>query len=513
LKIETFDREDHQKKIIAEFEAETLERFKHQAARKIASQSRIPGFRPGKAPYDMVRRIHGDKAILDEAISLLLDDVYPQVIKEAGIESYGPGQLDEVISMDPPKFAFIIPLTPEVVLGDYMSIRLDHTPPVVDESKVEEVIERLRRRTGTAVPVERPAEKGDLVAIKLTGHLLEPAEGEDPILVEENNFEMVAGVPEDHTDNQGNEWPFKGFVNDLVGVSAGENKTVTHTFTDDGSDDDLSGRNAEFTFTVESIKEIHKVELNDEFAGTLGPYDSMETLRKDILKQLQDSESQTYNRNYVEELVGKLLDLASVKFPPVLLAEEAEHTLSHFEEDLARQKMDLETYLKTREMTREELIENEVKPAAEKKVKRQLVLEQFAVKENVQIQANEVQMVYDMALNQAKNDPSMRNTTQKLNTKELADRLARGTINEIFNQRLLNRLRDIATGKADQPVTTEETAELVEETGTTVEEATAPVEDVSVPVEETSTTVDETVVTDAIEAEPVDEDPKSTTTE
>ncbi len=507
MKIETFDREDHQKKIIAEFEADTLERFKRQAARKIASQSRIPGFRPGKAPYDMVRRLHGDQAIQEEAISLLLDDVYPEIVKEAGIESYGPGQLEEIISLDPPKFSFIIPLSPEVELGDYKEIRLEHTPPVVDETKVDEVIERLRRRSGTAVPVERPAEKGDLVAIKLAGHLLEPTEGEDPVLVEENSFEMLAGVPEDHTDGQGNEWPFKGFVDSLVGATTGETKTIEHTFSDDGSEDDLSGRKAEFTYTVESVKEIFKVELNDEFAATLGPYETVEALRTDILKQLQDNESQAYNRNYIEELVEKLIDLASVKYPPVLVDEETEHTLVHFEEDLARQKMDLDTYLKTREMTREELIEKEVKPAAEKKVKRQLVLEQFAVKENVQIQANEVQMVYDMALNQAKSDPNMRTATQgKLNTKELADRLARGTINEIFNQRLLNRLRDIATGKADQPETTEEPAAPVEEIAAPVEETGAPVETVEAPVEQTP-------VTDSAEVEPASEDTDSTTTE
>ena len=102
LKIETFERDDHQKKIIAEFDADTLERFKRQAARKIATESRIPGFRPGKAPYDMVRRIRGDQAIQEEAINLLLDDAYPQVIKEAGIDAYGPGQLEEVLSLDPP---------------------------------------------------------------------------------------------------------------------------------------------------------------------------------------------------------------------------------------------------------------------------------------------------------------------------------------------------------------------------------------------------------------------------
>lgn len=471
MKIETFEHEDHQKKIIAEFEAGFMEQYMRRAARKLASKTKIPGFRPGKAPYEVIRRTHGDAAIQEEAINIMLDEVYPQIISEAGIKAYGPGKLEEILSLDPPKFSFIIPLAPEIELGDYKAIRLEHTPPVIGEERVDEVVERLRRRTGTAVPVERAAEKGDLVAIRLSGHLLEPKEGEEAVLVEENSFEMVAGTPEDHTDNQGNEWPFEGFVNQLVGVSVGDTRTVQHTFSNDGSEDDLDGKTAEFTFTVDSIKEIHKADLNDEFAASLGPYESMEAMRKDILRQIQESESQTYNRQYVDSLVNQLVDGATVKYPPSLLEDEIEHTLGHFEEDLARQSMDLDTYLKTRQMTRDELIEKEVKEIAERSVKRQLVLEEFAAQENVQIQANEVQVVYDMAMNQAKSESGRKTMSErKMSTKQLADTLARGTINEIFNQRLLNRLRDIATGKADQP---EPVAEAVAEEAAVVEAVSA----------------------------------------
>ena len=111
MKIETFDRDDHQKKIIAEFDTDTLERFKHQAARKIASETKFPGFRPGKAPYDMVRRMYGDKAIQDEAVSLMLDEVYPEIIERSRDRILRTRQLDEIISEDPPKFSFIVPFS------------------------------------------------------------------------------------------------------------------------------------------------------------------------------------------------------------------------------------------------------------------------------------------------------------------------------------------------------------------------------------------------------------------
>ncbi len=453
MKIETFDRDDHQKKVVVEFENDTLERFKRQAARKISAETRFPGFRPGKAPYEMVRRTVGDQAIKEEAISLMLDEVYPQVVKEAGIQSYGPGQLEEIISEEPPKFSFIIPLAPVIDLGEYKELRLDYNPPTVEETKVDEMIERLRRRVGTAVPIERPAEKGDLVAIKLSAKLSEPPEGEEGTLIEEGSYEMVAGTPEDHTDEDGHEWPYKGFVNELVGLHVGETKTFEHTFEDDGSSDDLTGKTASFHVEVESIKEIAKPEVNEDFVKSLGPYEDLDALRKDILRQLQETETRKYNREYYDGLIEKLMDGAKVLYPPILLDEEVEHLLAHFQEDLAQQKLDLETYLKTRNMTREELVEKEIKPAAETRIKRQLVLEEFASRENIQLQPYEMQMIFDMAKEQAKNDPQFAQIRSgaKISQKQLADTLARGTVNEIFNQRLMNRLRDIATGKADAP--------------------------------------------------------------
>jgi trigger factor len=400
----------------------------------------------------MVRRLYGDKAIQEEAVNLMLEDLYPEVIKESKINPYGPGKLDEINSVDPPKFTFVVPLTPEVELGDYKSIREDYVSPVVTDAKVEETIERLQRRAGTAEPVERPAQSGDLVAIKLSSRLVSPDEGQDPVLIDESNQEMIAGKPEEHTDDEGHEWPYPGFANQLVGLSAGDKKVFTYTFTDDGSSDELTGKDAEFNVEVESVKEIKLPELNDEFAQTLGQFENIEALKKDVRGQLEETETRTYNSTYIEGLISKLIEGATVKYPPELLNDEIDHVLHHFEERLGQQKLDLDTYLKTREMTKEDLIEKEVKQVAERNVRRQLVLEEFSYRENIQIQPNEVQMVYDMATTQAKRDPQVRQLARgKMSNRELTDTLARSTINEIFNQRLMTRLRDIATGKADQP--------------------------------------------------------------
>ncbi len=482
LKIETFDREDHQKKVIAELDNETLERFRRQAARKISQEARIPGFRPGKAPYEVIRRMYGDEAIIEQAINLMVDDVYPQVIKETQISPAGPGSLEEVLSIEPPRFSFIIPLAPEVDLGDYRAIRADYIAPEIDDAKVEEVILRLQRRSATAEPVERASETGDMVAVKFSGHLTKPDEGQEASLVEETSQQMIAGDASEHTDPNGNEWPFPGFAQALVGVSAGEKKVVNYTFpVESDVIDDLNGKEAEFTLEIESVKSLTLPELNDEFAQSLGEYATIDALRNEIRTSLQENETQTYNRKYFDDLIASLVSGAAVKYPPTLLQGEIDHMLEHFEEDLARDNLDLMLYLKTRDMTREQLVEQEVKPVAERSVIRQLVLEEFAYREEIQIKPEEVQMVYNMASAQAKSNQNLQGLGRgKLTNKQLTDTLARSTINEIFNQRLINRLRAIATGEADkvdeteQPVT--EQAAEVEPVSPSTEETTNPAE-------------------------------------
>ena len=124
LKIETQPREDHQVTLIVEVDPQQMESSRHRAARKISERTKIPGFRPGKVPYDVVLRFIGEERIANEAVDLVLDEVYPEALKQAEVEPSGPGSLEKVESLDPPKFVLTVPLMPTVDLGNYHSIRL-----------------------------------------------------------------------------------------------------------------------------------------------------------------------------------------------------------------------------------------------------------------------------------------------------------------------------------------------------------------------------------------------------
>ena len=159
MKFEIEPKDDHQVEIITEIEAEKYSQFKTAAARKISAESKIPGFRPGKAPYDIVKSIYGDETIEERAIELLINNIYPQILKDADIKPYGPGKLDEIISKDPLKLKFLVPLEPNIEIGYYKSIRHKYKKPSVKKEEIESVLQKLQLNYATAEEVERPSEK------------------------------------------------------------------------------------------------------------------------------------------------------------------------------------------------------------------------------------------------------------------------------------------------------------------------------------------------------------------
>ena len=174
LNIEKQTRDDHQIKLIVEFEAGLLEGFKRKAARKIAQSVKIPGFRPGKAPYDVIRRSVGEGSIVNEAVELLVEEMYPEVIKTAEIDTGGPGNVEEILSLDPPKIEFLIPLAPTIELGDYAPIRKEYQEPTISDKELEDFLYSTRANSGSITPVERPIEEGDLVTLTMGRRLHRP---------------------------------------------------------------------------------------------------------------------------------------------------------------------------------------------------------------------------------------------------------------------------------------------------------------------------------------------------
>ena len=387
MKIETNYLEDHQAHLKVEFDAEQLNDAKQRAARKIARQTKIPGFRPGKAPYGIVLRTVGEGSILEEAMEILIDDQYPKVLEEAKIKPYGPGQLENVVSFDPPVFEFKVPLDAEITLGDYHSIRIPYELPSVSEADIEHVLDDLRERQAVLEPVERAAQIGDQVFIRLSGTRLDPEEGESSILVTDRPMPVTISADE---SGQSSEWPFPGFSHTLIDMSAGEQKSITHTFSEDSDYASLRGKSAEFSITVETVKSRTLPELTDEFVQTVGQYETVAALRDEIRSSLESERKEEYNDSYNDKIAAELIELAALKYPPQMLEHEVELFVDQLENRLAQQNMDMATYLKIRQLD-EAGLKEEIKPLAEQRMKRTLILTEIARQQNIQVNEQELE--------------------------------------------------------------------------------------------------------------------------
>jgi trigger factor len=464
LKIETQPTENHQVKVTAEFETELFEEYKRRAAKKIAKQAKVPGFRPGKAPYNVIVRMYGEGAVQEEAVELFIDDQYPKVLSEAAIEPGGPGALEDIKSFNPPTFTFLIPLQPEIDLGNYKDVRFEFAPEETTEEDVNDFLTNLQRNYATAEPVERPSEEGDLIYYKLSGVDTKAEEG-DPQLLEETPAQKIIGE-----ETSQDTWPFVGFSKELIGLKAGEEKKIVHKFKKEEGDEEFKGKKVEFTVVVDSVKAMNLPELNDDFAKTLGEFEDFESLKSVVREQLENQKKSDYEEKYYTDLLEKIAEQATVKYPPQMVEEEIEHVIHNLEHDLQHQNLDFDTYLKLMNLERDKYIEETIRPAAEKRLINSLIIESIAKEEKVEIAKEDVEGIMNDTVQMLQNMPENKGKKGKLSN-ETVNNVAYNAMTRLYNQRTLERLKAIANGELDKK---EETAE----------ETTQPETEEAEPVEE-----------------------------
>ena len=441
MKLDVQPLEDHQVKVIAELEPAVLEEFMRRAARKISRETRIPGFRPGKAPYDMVKRHVGEEALQQQAVEDLIDEYYPKILDEAQIKPGATGSLEEIVSVNPPKFSFIIPLEPSIELGAYKDIRQEYTLDAVKEADVDEFIQRLRTNYATAEPVERPAEDGDLVYVKFSGKLTKPAEGEDENVFPERPAQFIVG----NDVIQNRDWPYPGFNESLKGLSAGDEKIAKHKYAKDDQDEALKGKTVEFKVSVQSIKALHLPELNDEFAQTVGQFETVADLRKAVQDQLEVAKKDETDDAYYTSLIDKVIEGATIKYPPQVLEHEVEHMMEHVKEDVGKQGMELDAYFKMLDMDREKYIEEELRPEARRRIARSLVMDELAQAEEVKLEQDDYNQAITATVSQLQSQPKQRKTKEKVNP-DLVNNMTMTELSRKFNIKVLERMKAIATG-------------------------------------------------------------------
>lgn len=442
MNIDVERREDHQAKLTVEIEPNVFEAAKQRAARHISQHTKIPGFRPGKAPYPVVVRLVGEEAIIEEAVELLVNEIYPKALDEAGVEPYGPGSLEDLKSTNPPVFEFLVPLKAEVELGDYESVRQTYELADVPDQDVETLLNNLREQHAVIEPVERPVQEGDLVYIKLSAINQQPKEGEKESLIEERSL-PVNVTAEDSEDSM--EWPFPGFSRKLIGFSAGDEATFEYAYPEDSPFSAFKGISAKFNALVESVKLRVLPELDDEFAQTVGDFPTLEELRAQIRKNLEEQNEMDYHQEYDEQVVDQVIERSVIKFPPQMLDHEIDHVVQHLEERLERQGMSMDLYLKSRQMEADALRE-EARPVAESRLKRSLILFELADKMKIEVSPEDLQSETNRTLEGFARQMPEKEFRKFVSKRENASGLIDSIMVDLVIERTQARLRDMARG-------------------------------------------------------------------
>jgi trigger factor len=444
LKIETQPLEDHQVKLRVEADPAQLEEAKRRAARRIAKNTKISGFRPGKAPYHIIERNVGEAVILEEAIELLVKDIYPKALEESGIDPYGPGQLEDISTEDQVTFEFVVPLRAEVTLGDYKDLREEYLLEPVQEEEVEGVVEHLRGQGAILEPVERPAQEGDQVQVIINAEFTDE-EGQTKSLLKDMPFPAIIKA-EDEQDKE--EFPYLGFSRQISGMSAGEEKEFSYTYPEDASFEALRGKEATFHIKVDNVKSRELPEVDDDFAAAQGSFENADAMRSTIRERIEERQKGEFEQDYGENLLTRLVEEAEIKYPPQMLDDEIESILRDLEHRLSHQNMDMETYLKTRTMDMDALRE-ELRPQAEQRLKRMLVLMELGRREDIQVSSDEVQSGTIQTIQSLYENLDAKQIRRQLNEDTIRNITSNVTA-DLLMKNTMNRLIAIGKGEGDQ---------------------------------------------------------------
>lgn len=427
MKVTTEELPERQVKLQIEVDEERHNQAIETAYKKLAPQVQIPGFRAGKAPRPLIEKQLGRHRLLDEAMDIVVPEAYREALEENEIKPVAQPSV-ELISHEPLVFSATVPIEPVVDLGDYQSLRVPRDEVRVEDQQVEDALEDLRKRYGTIEPVDRAAQKGDIISGSVKAYA-----DDTRIFVTDDiefrvNEESLASLP--------------GFIDVVTGLKKGDEVTTEVKAPDDHSDENMAGKTMKYEVKVAEVKEEKLPELNDEFAQMVGDgYDTLLALRAKVREDIEKSEEESNLRAYETAAVGALVEQATIEYAPQML----EHEIDHLLEDQAnldpRDPRAQMLYLQRMNKSEEEVRES-VREEAEQRLRRSLVLSHFAEAENTTVEDSDIDAELERMAGSAGEQADM--LRQLFSSEEARDQLAR----TVHTRKTLARLVEIA-GQAD----------------------------------------------------------------
>lgn len=391
-------------KVVLEFtmDKETFEKELDKAFHKNAKYFKVPGFRNGKVPRNVVEKVYGEGVLYETVIEDNVDDEYRKAVEDNKLEVVSKPELDVKQIGKGKDLIYTVTLfvKPEATVKKYKGLEVKKIDSKVSKKDVDAAIESDRQKNARVISVDdRDLQKDDISTIDFEGFV-------DGVAFEggkAENFELTIG--------SGQFIP--GFEDQLIGMKIGEEKEINVTFPKEYHAENLAGKPAMFKVKLISIKSKILPELDDEFAKDVSEFETLADYRKDVEKKVKKQKEESAKNQKEIAVIDKLVENTEVVIPESMIDDEVESMSNQFASNLAYQGLDLKTYCMYMNTTEEEFKKN-LRPEAEKNVKLKLALDAIEKLEDIKVEAKEI----DEKIDELKKQYGSENTNDDLNKNE-----------------------------------------------------------------------------------------------
>lgn len=370
--------ENNMAKLTVEVPSEQFDEAIKTAYNKNKNKFNIPGFRKGKVPLAMIEKTYGAEIFYEDAANIVLEATYGDAADESGLDIVARPVID-LVQVEKGKdliYTATVVLKPEVTLGEYKGLEVEKAASEVTDEDVDAELKKVQEQNARLLTVEdRAVADGDQTVIDFEG------------FVDGAAFE--GGKGDDYALTIGSHSFIDTFEEQLIGKNIGEACEVHVTFPTEYHSADLAGKPAIFKVTVKEIKEKELPELNDEFAGEVSEFETLDEYKADIKAKLLESKQKQAATENEDRVVEKAVSNASMEVPEAMIDGQVESMMNEYARRMQSQGISMEQYMQFTGMTADHLKE-QMRPQAVRRIETRLVLEAIAKKEDIQISEDAV---------------------------------------------------------------------------------------------------------------------------
>ncbi len=358
-------------KIKIEVSADVFEAAVVKAYNKNKNRISLPGFRKGKAPRKLIEKQYGSNILYEDAAEIAVPEAYREAAKECGLDIVSRPEIDivEIESGKPFVFTATVAVKPEAKLGQYKGIEVDKQEVKILAADVNAEIDRVREQNSRIMTVDdREIEMNDIAVIDYEGFL--------------DGVPFEGGKGEDYSLTIGSHTFIDTFEDQLIGKKPGDEVDVNVTFPEEYHSEELKGKPVTFKVVIKEVKVKELPEADDEFASEVSEFETMKEYKASVKKMLTDRRKAQVNAEKEDQALEKVMELAEVEMPGPMVEEQVSQMINEFASRLGQQGLSIDQYMQMTGM-QPQMLMDQMRPEAEKRIKSRLVLEAVAKAENI----------------------------------------------------------------------------------------------------------------------------------